>query len=276
MGLSEQPAPHRQLVACLSSTWHALSELGAGLSEAQWKTATALPGWSVQDTLSHVIGIERLLEGLPAAEALPGDVPPYVHNPIGEFNEREVAARRTRSGAEVLAEWDELRARREATLAAADDEYFAQPMDTPTGPGTMTDFLGARVLDCWVHEQDIRTALGRCCDFSGPAAEYTVDRLARSLPVVVGKRAACPEGSAVSIEMTGPIRRRFVCEVIEGRAAFVESPSAPPAAAVTMDTECYLALATGRRSANQLAGEIAVSGDEDLVARVVGGLNVLF
>ena len=61
----------------------------------------------------HVIGTERLLEGLPAAEPLPGDAPPHVRNPIGELNEREVAARRTRSGAEVLAEWDELRARRQ-------------------------------------------------------------------------------------------------------------------------------------------------------------------
>ena len=45
------------------------------------------------------------------------------------------------------------------TLAEADDEYFDQPMQTPTGPGTMTDFLATRILDCWVHEQDMRRAL---------------------------------------------------------------------------------------------------------------------
>ncbi len=141
------------------ATWQALSDVGTGLTEEDWKTPTDLPGWSVQDTLSHVIGTERLLEGLPAPQALPGDQPPHVRNPIGEFNEREVAARRSRPGADVLAEWDELRAVRQRMLAAAGDEYFQQPMDTPTGPGTMTDFLAARILDCWVHEQDIRRAL---------------------------------------------------------------------------------------------------------------------
>jgi Mycothiol maleylpyruvate isomerase N-terminal domain len=55
---------------------------------------TDRPGWSMQDALSHVIGIDRLLEGLPAADAVPDDVPPYVDNPIGEFNEREVAGQR--------------------------------------------------------------------------------------------------------------------------------------------------------------------------------------
>ena len=149
-------------------------------------------------------------------------------------------------------------------------------MDTPTGPGTMTDFLAMRILDCWVHEQDIRRALDLPARTTGPAAAHTVDRLTRSLPMVVGKRAACPDGDAVAIELTGPLERRFVCEVTGGRAAFVDTPSAPPQATITMDTECFVLLATGRRTPAEVADRITVSGNADLGTRVLAGMNVLF
>jgi uncharacterized protein (TIGR03083 family) len=274
--MEDQQARVETVVGTLIETWQALSDVGVGLSEVQWKRPSDLPGWSVQDNLSHVIGIERLLEGLPAADPLEGDPPRYVHNPIGELNEREVAARRGKPGADVLAEWDDLRIVRQRTLAAAGPDYFAQPMQTPTGPGSMTDFLATRILDCWVHEQDMRRALQLPPTLAGRAAEHTVDRLAASLPMVVGKRAACPEGGAVAIELTGPIERRFVCEVNGGRAAFVAAPSAPPLATITMDTECYALLATGRRPVEDVDERVAVSGDGELGARVLAGLNVLF
>jgi uncharacterized protein (TIGR03083 family) len=273
--MSEQHDVAGRIVDLLTGVWQELSELCAGLTEPQWKTPSDLPAWSVQDVLAHVIGVERLLEGLPAADALPGKVRPHVRNPIGELNEREVAARRSRTGAEVLIEWDELRERRQRTIAAGDAEYFAQPMQTPAGPGTMTDFLAMRVLDCWLHEQDIRRALALPPTLAGPAADHTLDHLTAALPMVVGKRAACPEGAAVAIELTGPIERRYVCEVTNGRAALVKVTTAAPKAAIAMDTESYLLLAAGRRTPSELAARITVAGHTGLADRVLGGMNVM-
>ena len=175
----------------------------------------------------------------------------------------------------MLAEWNELRAEREATLAAADADYFARPADTPTGPGTIADFLAMRIVDCWVHEQDVRRAVGLPGTYRGAAAEHCVDRLARGLPMVVGKRAACPEGGAVAIELTGPVDRRLVCEVHSGRAAFVDEPAAPPLVSIALDTESYVLLATGRRAAGELTDRISVTGDRDLGDAVVATLNVM-
>src|SRR5215204_7374205 len=129
----------------LEQTFDSISKLGAGLTEEQWKTATDLPGWTVQDNLSHLIGTERSLQGLPGTDHRSAEMP-YVKNPIGEFNEREVDARRGQSGAQVLAEWNELTALRLATLRSAGDEYFDAAANLPTGPGTMADFLHIRVL----------------------------------------------------------------------------------------------------------------------------------
>jgi uncharacterized protein (TIGR03083 family) len=258
----------------LEATWRSTSALGAELDEHEWKLPTDLPGWSVQDNLAHLIGTERMLQGLPAA-ARPAEVGSFVKNPVGQFNEAEVEARRSHSGGEVLAEWNALAELRLATLRAADDSYFAKEMMNPTGPGTMVDFLHIRVLDCWIHEQDMRRAVSRPGHMAGPAAEHTIDRLLRTLPMVIGKRAATPEGGAVILDIRGDVERHLVCEVNGGRAAIVEAATHEPLATIRMDPETFVVLATGRGDAESRSEGIEISGDESLARRVVDNLNMM-
>ncbi|MFN5603525.1 MAG: maleylpyruvate isomerase N-terminal domain-containing protein, partial [Actinomycetes bacterium] len=138
----------------LATCFASLSELGAQLTESDWKTPTDCPGWTVQDNLSHLVGIERVLNGLPGTSHR-APASGHVKNPIGEANENEIDSRRGLSGAQVLAEWNEIATARLNTLRNADEAYFAVEAMTPTGPGTVADFLHIRVLDCWVHEQDM-------------------------------------------------------------------------------------------------------------------------
>ncbi len=192
-------------------------------------------------------------------------------NPIGEFNEREVEIRRARSGTEVLAELEELVDLRLDTLRNADDAYFAQERMTPTGPGTMLDFLSIRILDCWVHEQDIRRAVDRPGHLDGGPAEHTTDRLLRTVPIVVGKRAGAPEGSLTLLRITGPVERTVPVVVEEGRAKVVDLESAGAAdVTVTMDSETFLVLAVGRQTAADRADRIEISGEGDWGQAVVG------
>jgi uncharacterized protein (TIGR03083 family) len=258
----------------LEAIWRSVSALGGSLDEAQWKSASELTGWTVQDNLSHLIGTERMLQGLPAADA-PAEMGAHVKNPIGQFNEAEVEARRGRSGAEVLAEWNALVDLRLAALREGDDAYYAKEMATPTGPGTMADFLHIRVLDCWIHEQDMRRAVGKPGHLEGPAAEHTVDRLLRTLPIVVGKRAATPEGGAVILDITGGVQRHVVCEVTGSRAAIVDAPTAEPLATIALDVEAFIMLATGRCTADGLTDRIQTSGDTELATRILANLNMM-
>ncbi len=258
----------------LEATWRSLSALGSELDEHQWKLPTDLAGWNVQDNLAHLIGTERMLQGLPTA-VRPMTMGAHVKNPIGQSNEAEVEARRGRSGADVLAEWNELVELRLTTLRTADDAYFAKEVATPTGPGTAADFLHIRVLDCWIHEQDMRRAVGKPGHLAGPAAEHTVDRLLRTIPIVVGKRAATPEGGAVVVDITGDVNRHVVCEVIDGRAAVVTAATAEPLATITLDAEAFVVLATGRRTAAAIADRIELCGDQVLGQRVVDNLNMM-
>ena len=253
----------------LEQTWRSLSTLGISLSEAQWKTPTALPGWTVQDNYSHIIATERMLQGLPGTEHRV-DLPAYVRNPIGEFNEHEVDARRDQPGARVLAEFDELTGQRIRTLRGADEAYFTRETVTPTGPNTVTHFLQMRLMDSWMHEQDVRRALGQAMTLSDDAAAHTVDWMLQFVPMVVGKRAKAAEGESVTLNITGPVERTKWYTVVDGRATEIDAGMGEPSAAVAMDTETFLLLAMGRCRSNEVRYELI--GDRDLGQRLVDNL----
>lgn len=263
-----------QILDTLEHTWSSINTLCESLTEEQWKTPTQLPGWTVQDNLSHLIGTERMLQGLPATEHRASDMS-FVKNPIGEFNEHEVDVRRDRPGAEVLAEWKELVALRTQTLRSADEAYFAQEAMTPTGPGTLADFLHIRILDCWAHEQDMRNALHLPGNTGGPGASHTIDRLIRTVPIVVGKRAATPEGQSVVINITGPVVRTIAVTVTDGRANIVSEAPKDVICSISLNSEVFYQVATGRISGVDAKPHCTVSGDQDLAQKILDNFNMM-
>ena len=259
----------------LGLVWASISALCRDFTEAEWKTATECPGWSVQDQISHLIGPEGMLGGKRASGHAAPEVD-HVRNPIGKMNENHVDERRSRAGADVLAEFDELVAERLLQLRRYSADDFAQPAQTPTGPGTIADFLHIRVMDNWVHEQDIRRAVGRSGHMSGPVAEHSIDRFTGGLPMVVGKRAAAPQGASVRFVLAGPVHRD-VCVVVAERAGISVEPVAAPTATLRMGSGAYVVATTGRQPGAGLvaAGRIVVSGDAALGHAVASGMNIM-
>lgn len=262
------------VIEMIFDTCDSITELCENLTESEWKTQTECPGWSVQDNISHIIGTERMLQGLPASTHQSPKFD-WVRNPIGGFNENEVDERRNKPGAEVLAEFKELMALRKQTLTSAGDDYFDRDMITPTGPGTMADFLDIRVLDIWAHEQDIRRALDKPGNSDSPAAAHTIGRLIRTLPIVVGKRAQTPDGESVIIHITEPVRRLVPIGVKGGRAEFLADLPTNPLVMVDMDSDTFVRLANGRCKPAQCADKISIAGDTELGKRIVENFNMM-
>ncbi len=265
---------HKNTLELLFDTLASIHNLCADLTEAQFKTPTQCPGWTVQDNLSHMIGTEKSMGGQGSTTHRATSLE-FVKNPIGEMNEHEVDARRKLTGAEVLKEFDQVMSSRRNQLASEPEEYFTKETMTPTGKGTVADFLHIRVLDCWVHEQDIRRALNISGNQNSASAELTVDRLCRTLPIVVGKRAAAPEGSCVVIHITEPVVRKISITVVNGRATVVDTPSSKPLTELFFDSNTFVELATGRATAQEARERWKVSGDTDLGERVVGAINMM-
>jgi len=154
--------PKDRTVAALGEVWTSLSDLLGGLDEEQWRLPSPLPGWSVQDNVSHIVGTEAMLlgESGPTVE-IDRDANPHVRNDIGVFNEQWVESLRAVPPNEVLSKFREVTGARLAALGRmTDDEWNAESF-TPAGMDTYGRFMQIRVFDCWLHEQDIRDAVGR-------------------------------------------------------------------------------------------------------------------
>ena len=258
------------LTAQLDDVWSSLGDLGASLTDKEWGRPTACPGWAVSAHYAHVIGTESTLLGRPKPEVDPGR-PAHIRNDIGGFNEVWVAALAEVPRVEVMARFAEVTNARREALAAMGEDNFSEPSWTPVGQADYRRFMQIRVFDCWVHEQDVRTAVERPGHTAGPVADQAVDEIARALGFIVGKKAGAPEGSSVTFELTGPVSRKLHV-VVDGRARLVDRLDDPPTVTVTLGSGAFTRLACGRVDPAAVLGEIQLSGDTELGQRIVTGL----
>ncbi|MEE2033854.1 maleylpyruvate isomerase family mycothiol-dependent enzyme [Rhodococcus chondri] len=237
-----------------------------------WYTPTALPGWTVKDIVSHLIGTESMLAGLDAPHVdLDVHTFGHVRNEIGAFNEHWVESLRGTPGAEVLARFRDIVARRREQLGSMTQEDFEKPADTPVGRATYGRFMRIRVFDCWLHELDIRDALGAPGDEGGPRAELASSEIFGAVPFVVGKLGKAPDGARITIELTGVLARTIHLEV-RGRATPVPELSDAATSTITMDSGLFVRLAGGRARAFDHRDEIALAGDTTVGRRIVDNL----
>jgi uncharacterized protein (TIGR03083 family) len=258
----------RSSVENLGRLWASLEDLLSSLDDADWQRPTDCPGWSVQDHVSHLIDYESGALGRPRPEHTvePRD---YLKNPMGQGNEIGVDFRRSWAPAEVLEEFREVTAARLDQLEQLADADFAEEMQTPIGPGTVSDMLELRVMDTWTHEQDIRRAVGRPGHVEGPAADQAVQYYLGRMPYVVGKKAGAPDGTTVVFEIPGNVR---AVEVVDGRGRQAASVPDSPTAVLRMDPATFGALAAGRAASPD---GVELEGDTDLAERVATNMNVM-
>jgi hypothetical protein len=150
---------------------------------------------------------------------------------------------------------------------------------SPSGDLPYADFMDLRVFDCWVHEQDVRTATARPGGSGGRASAISLGRVEWAMGFVVGKKAAAPEGSVVRFTITGPPgdARQITLGVRGGRAKPVDDDE-EPAVTLTLSSIDFVQLGCGRTTAAEVgvAGRIGVSGDRALADAVLNCMNFMF
>lgn len=256
------------VVDLLAEEWGRLDDLYASLDPPQWELPTDLPGWSVGDLLTHVIGTESILDGVAPPEVDLGEVP-HARNDIGRLNEIWVESMRGKSPEALLTSFREITAKRLADLRAMSTAGFDAPSMTPRGPGTYRDFMDVRVFDCWFHENDARRALGLEECLTGPVVAHSLGECVRPMGFVVGKKAGAPQGSTVVFDLTGAAGRRFAVGV-EGRAALLDTIPAEPTVTITTDVGTFCVLCGGRRQPRE--GDVEIRGDQALGRAILENL----
>ena len=249
------------LVAAFDECWQSWRELGAGLDEDAWARPSLCPGWTTRDALVHLTSAE-----IGFAAWTPSPDPPFEHI--------TAEARRLRavSGAEVLAEFEVVTARRLEQIGNFSEADLVAVGWSPAGLGPHRRYLEIRVFDTWAHEQDVRVPLGLAGHLHGRGPAMSLDEAHLAFGYIVGKKAALPTGSSVTARVHGA-QQRELHAVIEGRAKVVEQLDQP---ACTLDADflTFMLLACGRIDAPGPIeqGLVRLGGDLALAERVANNL----
>jgi uncharacterized protein (TIGR03083 family) len=266
----------QRLGALVAVWWEAVDSFTRVLEHVgddEWSTPTDLPGWDVHAVAAHTAHLEALLAGRPHDEVEVGEAP-HARGMMGQFTEQGVVVRRTESGDALISEI------REATTARH-TQLLADPPTDPSAPATGVFgaigwttglLLRNRPLDVWMHEQDVRRALGQRGNLDSAAAIHSADYLLESLPFVVAKRAGAPAGTVVRLEVAGHAPATAVVGD-DGRGRLCTPDEAgEPTVTLAMDRETFVVLAGGRRAAGP--DDVRVTGDAALGEQVLAAMGV--
>ena len=267
--MTEPNAEKERVVELLGGEWSDIAALLAGFDDELW-ARPALPGWDVHDVVAHLIGTERSLSGAALPEP-PSDLGAHVRNDIGKVNEAWICELRGRSHADVLADFRAVTGERLASLRAMSVEDFNAPSWTPAGNATYARFMQIRIFDCWMHEQDVRAAVGQPGNEGGDAAGESLAEVVRALGYIIGKRGRAPDGSSVLIRLCGPVERE-IAVVVDGRARVVEAIEREPTATLTLPSSLFMRLAGGREDAQAALARIELCGDLALARQLATSL----
>ncbi|MFI6336048.1 maleylpyruvate isomerase family mycothiol-dependent enzyme [Streptomyces sp. NPDC050535] len=258
-----------------SHSIEAISELVSPLVEGQWSRWTPCPGWSVRDLVSHVIGLDSEMLGDPRPiHTLPRDLY-HVTNEQQRYTEMQVDVRRHHTAPEMTSELEYTIIRRNRQLRNENrqpDTMVRGPLGTQV---TLEHSMRTHAFNVWVHEQDLRVAVGRPGDLDSPGAFIARDELLAALPKVVAKDAGAPANSAVVFDVHGPVEfLRTVRVDAEGNGTIDGAPSLGPAATLTLDWETFSRLACGRVTPEAVADRIKTEGDPELTTAILRNLTV--
>lgn len=278
------PAPPEDLAGLADAFGHAVQavvDLGTSLKDADFELPTACPGWTVKDQISHVVGLESWLSGGPVPSVRVPDYP-WLRHDMARMMEMHVEARRATPGPEVVEEL--------ATLLPQRLAFYRDPELTPETPVRSVQGLSPvgvmlrnRVMDVWVHEQDLREVFGRPGDLDSAGAAVFVDYFFQALPRLVAKDAGIEPGKVVIFDVTGPVVGRSGVRVETGEdgrpfgaALFtgVAHDSVPgeedQITSITLSTQALGRLGAGRGAIEDV--HVSVQGDEVVAQQVLAAV----
>ena len=251
------------ILDALAETTSSLEGVLMTLAPKDWHRPTGCPRWDVQDVVSHIIGLEDQIAGLPDPEH---DLPEGSGDGMDADTRRfevQVDSRRATPPDEILRQFRSSTTRGLERRRSDDTE----PGEIVDGPfGTRLPYwrlLTLRTFDCFAHEQDIRRAVGRPGNLDGKAAAIVGEFVARALTGLLPRRLEDLGGGVILdvVSDTGTPRRRIT----------VGDATEDPLATLTIPFGDLMAFACGRADAN--VEHVDIHGDPDVGGQVLAALG---
>ncbi len=250
-------------------TYHASLRLASQFTASDWNRPTDCPAWTVRDIVAHLIGAERWATGEPVPDY---DLPelPHVRKDFDRWAEIPVALRRIvppRALVDELYEVYEVRSAQLDTIDAEDE------VTTPWGyPAPVEQIVTTRVFDCWVHEQDLRRAVGRSGNLDSPAARVVRSRIVHTLPRLIARDVGAAPGQVVRFDVTGALPFTTDIEVDQDGLGVARAATGPATVTLSTDWATFARMCCGRVSPER--APVNYRGDMELGRKVATNLIV--
>jgi len=265
----------KNLATYIDAWWQSIGDFTALLDDlpaADWSAQTDLAGWTVHDVVAHTAHLEHIAAGgeHDEVDGIEIGAPEHVRTGMSVFTEQGVIGRRDDAPADLVAAIRRDTTARHEQLKTMDIDP-STPADGLFGAigWTWGTLLRNRPLDVWMHEQDVRRAVGRPGGMDSAGAQHTADYLSETLGFIVGKKVGAPAGTTAVLAVSGsPVVAAEVDE--SGRGRRLTDEPAEPTVRLAMDRENFIVAAGGRRAADP--GAVTVTGDQALAAQILANL----
>ncbi|HZA98335.1 MAG TPA: maleylpyruvate isomerase family mycothiol-dependent enzyme [Gemmatimonadales bacterium] len=264
------PGLHAELMALLR-----------GLTAADWSKPTACALWSVKDIVAHLLDscLRRLSFGRDGLEPAPdrpiasyGDLVAY----LNELNAEWIAATRRVSPTVLmdLMDWAEPQLHR--YFSSLDPRATARFGVAWAGEERSPNWfdLGREYTERWLHQQQIREAVGAPGLVSREWLHPALDIFVRALPHSYRQVEAEP-GASVEVEIRGEAGGVWTVARASGGWTLLAGRDPQARARVSLDQETAWKLFSKGLTPEKARRRIAIEGDASLGHPVLGTLAVM-
>ncbi|HXF36831.1 MAG TPA: maleylpyruvate isomerase family mycothiol-dependent enzyme [Actinomycetota bacterium] len=244
-----------------------------------WEAPSACPGWWNRDVVAHLAAQDTAAAQLLADEE-PVELEAYRRSlgdapfSVDGLNDFAVANRAGRPYREVLREWGRA-ADALLALAARLPEQDWEQRRVPWIAGTIRVpyLIQSRVVEWWVHGEDIRAGAGMGPRIEHPPIFLTNDLAIRMLPWALSLAGLAFPGRSVLVELEGAGGGRWHWGL---GVREVPAEDEKPDAFIVGRAHPFALVAARRASADRFLddGQLAVGGDEDLALTILEHIRV--
>lgn len=256
------------LVPAWQQTIESFRDTVAQIPDDAFAQPSLLPGWTVGDIVAHVVALEVELSGQPLPSHEPDwDALPHADDLFSRYTEIGVDYRRGWTPKRLREELDEVIAVRteQLTTGPQDDREIVGIGGLPR---SFNHQLRMRCFDIFLHDLDLRDALGMPEPELGEGARVTVDLMANGLGYVWVKKAGAVPGDVLHFVVPEWVDRWIG---VDGAGKGVQIEPAEPTTSISADVWPYIRLSSGRQPDLE---SVSVEGNIQLGSDVVTNLNV--
>jgi uncharacterized protein (TIGR03083 family) len=268
------------LVPLLPGLHRELMTLLRGLEPADWLKPTACALWSVKDIVAHLLDtcLRRLSFGRDRLQISRRSFADYADlvGYLNQLNAQWVETMRRVSSAVLIDLLDRAEPQLHAYLSSLEPEAPAPIGVAWAGEELSSNWfdLGREYTERWIHQQQIREAVGAAGLTSRSWLYPALDIFVRALPFTY-RSIEAPPGTAVRLEITGEAGGVWTVARSDSGWGLFAGPHPSPGAVVTLDQDAAWKLFSKGLSPERARREIRIEGDPSLGRPVLGALAIM-